>query len=240
MSLTSIIIKPPLCDALTYWGMIALVVIVGTIFLKFCFRAAPNKKEVITLTAFILLTIPVVLAGTGILRVLDTTPPPSMLLPPYILGISALIGFSKFGKSLSTSNSIIAFACLSAFRFPLEMLMHHAADVGIMTQLFSYSGYNYDIITGILATIILILVLMKKTPPRALIWTWNIVGILCLVAIFALAIMSSPVVHAFGESPDVLNTWVLYFPYVWLPTFLVIIAMLSHICVTRALLSKKS
>jgi len=43
-------------------------------------------------------------------------------------------------------------------------------------------------------------------------------------------------VRAFGDEPQNLNTWVLYFPYVWLPVVLVTIALSSHIIITRKLL----
>ena len=239
-SITSIIITSPPFDALTLWGMIVLVAMVSIIFLKYCLKAAPQQKEVTFLTAFILFTIPAILAGSGILRVIDITPAPVMLLPPYILIISFAIGFSHFGKQLVLTNGVLAIVCLNAFRLPLELLMHHASEVYIMPQLFSYSGYNFDIISGALASAVLIIATLKKTPPRSLIWLWNITGILCLIAIFALAILSSPVVHAFGETPEKVNTWVLYFPYVWLPTILVVIALVSHIIVTRALLLKRN
>ena len=42
-------------------------------------------------------------------------------------------------------------------------------------------------------------------------------------------------VRAFGDDPRHLNTWVLYFPYVWLPAVLVIVALAGHLVVTRAL-----
>ena len=35
--------------------------------------------------------------------------------------------------------------------------------------------------------------------------------------------------------PIILNTWVLYFPYVWLPVVLVTAAIAGHVMVTRAL-----
>ena len=43
-------------------------------------------------------------------------------------------------------------------------------------------------------------------------------------------------VRAFGDDPRHVNTWVLFFPYVWLPAVLVTIALAGHIVLTRALL----
>lgn len=47
-------------------------------------------------------------------------------------------------------------------------------------------------------------------------------------------------VRAFGEDPRHLNTWVLFFPYIWLPTVLVVVAMVGHVVVSRALLATAS
>ena len=74
--------------------------------------------------------------------------------------------------------------------------------------------------------------------PHAVIWIWNLWGFACLAVIVGVAVLSSPMVRFFGEEPRHLNTWVLFFPYVWLPVVLVTIAVSGHIVVTRALLEK--
>jgi len=50
-----------------------------------------------------------------------------------------------------------------------------------------------------------------------------------------IAVASSPMVRLFGDDPRDVNTWVLYFPYVWLPVVLVTVAIAGHVMVTRAL-----
>ncbi len=55
--------------------------------------------------------------------------------------------------------------------------------------------------------------------------------------ILLIAITTSPMVRLFGDDPSNVNTWVLHFPYVWLPSILVTIAISGHIFVTRKLLS---
>jgi hypothetical protein len=46
-------------------------------------------------------------------------------------------------------------------------------------------------------------------------------------------------VRLFGDDPRHVNTWVLYFPYVWLPAVLVVIALAGHVVITRALLADR-
>jgi Na+-driven multidrug efflux pump len=114
--------------------------------------------------------------------------------------------------------------------------MHHAGNVGIMPVQLSYSGYNFDIVTGIGALLILTLLKSGRSISRSVLWAWNVWGSFCLVVIAIIAITTSPVIRLFGDDPHNLNTWVLYFPYVWLPVVLVTVAISSHIVITRKLM----
>jgi len=71
--------------------------------------------------------------------------------------------------------------------------------------------------------------------PRWAIWAFDVIGFALLVNIVAVAIASLPTVHAFGEAPERLNTWVAFAPFVWLPTVLVPGALLGHVLLTRRL-----
>ena len=72
--------------------------------------------------------------------------------------------------------------------------------------------------------------------PRPALWVWNAYGIYALAAIAVIAIGGSPMVRAFGDDPRHVNTWVLFFPYVWLPVVMVSAAIFGHGVITRALL----
>ena len=96
----------------------------------------------------------------------------------------------------------------------------------------SYSGWNFDIVTGIFAIPVALLALRAR-PPRALITAWNVVGTALLVNIIAIAVASTPTFAAFG--PDRLNTWVADAPYVLLPCVLVPAAVFGHVLVWRKL-----
>jgi hypothetical protein len=57
-----------------------------------------------------------------------------------------------------------------------------------------------------------------------------------VISVVALAAM--PLIHAFGTAPEALNTWVAYFPFVWLPASLVTLAIAGHIVVLRKLFAE--
>jgi hypothetical protein len=136
------------------------------------------------------------------------------------------------GGRIAASTSFAAIIGIQAFRFPLELVMHQATISGLMPVQMSYSGRNFDILTGILA-IPVALVSMRSRPSRAVIIAWNVVGTLLLVNILTIAVASTPIFAAFG--PDHLNTWVADAPYIFLPTVLVPAAVFGHALTRRKL-----
>ena len=64
---------------------------------------------------------------------------------------------------------------------------------------------------------------------------WNVWGFLMLAAITAIVAATTPMLHLFGSDPAHLNTWVAYFPYVWLPAGPVVFALAGHIIIARKL-----
>jgi hypothetical protein len=114
--------------------------------------------------------------------------------------------------------------------------MHQAAIEGVMPTQMTFTGLNFDITTG--ATALLLAPLAARGwAPRWLLWGWNAVGTLLLLTILAIALASLPAFAAFGRDPACLNTWVAYFPFVWLPAGLVSAAVLGHVLLWRRLLS---
>lgn len=224
----------PIFDSTTAYGIggLALVVTIITLLAY----SLTEAKHFILAAGWIVLT--GFLANAGILSNFDSKPPIFAFVLPVFVIIALLIGFSKGGKEISASKSFAILVGIQAFRFPLEMIMHRAYEIGIMPQYLSYSGYNFDVATGIGAMIIGFMLWRGYSVPHFVIWVWNIWGIVCLIVIAVVAVGGSPVVAMFGSEAENLNTWVAYFPYIWLPTVLVLNAIVAHILVTRKLLSK--
>lgn len=168
------------------------------------------------------------LAGEGL--------PPRFLvvmLPTFALPL--WLGLSRVGAQLAGAP-ISLLVGFQAFRLPLELVMHQAAIEGTMPEQMSYAGMNFDIVTG--ATALLVAVLAARDlAPRWLLLAWNTLGTLLLVAIVLIAVASLPAFAAFGREPAQLNTWVAFFPFVWLPAGLVSSGVLGHVLLWRRLLS---
>ena len=112
--------------------------------------------------------------------------------------------------------------------------MHRAAVAGIMPNVMTFTGYNFDIVTG--ATALPLAFLAWRRPlPRRLILLWNAIGQILLIVVAVVAFAASPVFRAFGD--DQLNVWVTQFPYVWIAV-MVAAALFGHVVTLRKVLSE--
>ena len=110
--------------------------------------------------------------------------------------------------------------------------MHALVARGIMPIQMSYSGRNFDIVTGIdgdcrraarEARI--------RRPPAGLVW--NVLGTRAAGERRDGRDCVHPDVQAFGD--DHVVTFVTYTPFVWLPTVMVVAALAGHLVIFRAL-----
>lgn len=175
-------------------------------------------------------------ADTGIFRDWYATPPPLAFLVASIVTLACVIAFGPIGRRLTAGIPIGLLVIVQGFRFPLELAMHAMYERGVMPEQMSYSGLNFDILTGITALVAGAMA-WKGVAPKWLIGAWNTLGLVLLVNIVTIAIASTPRFQAFG--PDRLNVWVTYPPYVWLPAMMVLAALAGHLVIFRALLSRR-
>lgn len=176
------------------------------------------------------------LAATGVLARFDVRPAPlALMMAASLLGGLAL-GLSPIVARVTQALPLWALVLVQGFRFPLELLMHRAASEHVMPSVLSWSGYNFDVITGASAFMVAYVSRRGASPSRAAwAWLWNIYGSLCLVAIAVVAVLSAPNLAAFG--PEQVNTWVTRWPFVWLPSVLVVFAIAGQVSVFRKLMA---
>ena len=102
----------------------------------------------------------------------------------------------------------------------------------------SFSGWNFDIVTGASAIVVAWLV-ARGIAPRWLVLAWGLMSSVLLVVVVSIAIVSMPAFAAFGHSPDRLATWVGFFPFSWLPLLLVPAALFGQIVLFRRLAAER-
>ena len=102
----------------------------------------------------------------------------------------------------------------------------------------TFEGKNFDILSGITAPLIYYFGFVKFKINKTGILIWNFICLSLLINIVFLAVFSAPFPFqkfAF-EQP---NIALLYFPFIWLPSCVVPLVLLSHLAAIQQLLSKK-
>lgn len=153
-----------------------------------------------------------------------------MLAGTLTLGV--VIARSETGRRFAHGLPLAWLVGFQAFRLPLELAMHRAHTEGLMPIQMSYSGQNFDIVTGATA-LVLGLVMAVREVPRPVVQAWNVLGLVLLANILGVAMLSTPVFAYFG--PDRLNVFVMRMPYTLLPAVMVLAAWAGHLIVFRAL-----
>lgn len=180
-----------------------------------------------------------VASASGVLRA-QALPPPlaAFMIGSVIVAISA--AFSRLGTRLIDGLPIAALVGVQAFRLPLELVLHRWHAEGVIPIQMTYTGFNFDIVTG--SSALLLggwLAFRNAPPPRALVLAWNVLGMLLLLNVMAIALLSSPLpIRVFTEGVPVLLAF--YFPYGWIVPFCVGGALFGHLMVFRWALLPRS
>ena len=193
--------------------------------------AARRAASVTVIAAAAWMAITGAAAQSGVLRDWTANPPPFALLVAAILVIAVSIALGPVGSRLARYMPLWVLVAVQAFRLPLELAMHAIYERGIMPEQMSYSGRNFDIVTGIAALPVAAL-LASGRGGRTLAAMWNVLGLSLLVNVVVIAILSTPRFAYFGA--ERLNVWVTYPPFVWLPAVMVLAALAGHLVIFRA------
>jgi hypothetical protein len=229
-------IAPPIYDAVSAAGIALIAVAVAAAFVMLLSRGRPApRRPALVAGAVVVMAGSAAAAWSGLLSRFDVVPPPMAVMIVSVFATAFALGLSRIGTDAAATVPLATLIGLQAFRLPLELVMHRAGTLGIMPVQLSYSGYNFDIVTGLAAALLYVALRSGVRVPKAIVWAWNLWGFWCLAVIAVIAVTTSPMVRLFGDDPHSLNTWVLFFPYVWLPVVLVTVALAGHIVITKAL-----
>src|SRR5262245_19531825 len=122
---------------------------------------------------------------SGVLRRFDLVPPPFAFLILGTIAAAVFTGLSRAGETLARAPLALLVG-LNAFRFPLDLAMHQAAVEKVMPEQMSFTGYNFDIVTGVTAILLAPLV-TTGVVPRAVVLIWNVMGPLLLANVVTIA-----------------------------------------------------
>jgi hypothetical protein len=201
------------------------------------YRAARFNNRVLLIAGSWLLLQTALTIGGFYLNTSGTPPHFALLVfPPMVLILVLLI--SKPGRRFLDTLDTKQLMLVHIVRVPVELVLwglflHHAAP-----RLMTFEGGNLDILSGLSAPFIWYFGYVKRVIPQAWLMAWNMVCLLLLFNIVGRAILSAPFdFQRLGfEQP---NIALLYFPYSWLPAFVVPAVLLAHVTILRQLFNHK-
>jgi len=175
------------------------------------------------------------LASSGLLEG-DGLPPPVLFYfaPTMLIGVA--VALSPVGRALA-GLPLAWLVGLQAFRLPLEVILHGLYDAGALPVQMTWSGYNFDVATGISAAA-LGLIAWRRPLPTGLVRLWNMAGIALLFVVVTIAITSLPTpLRQFTNDPPVLLPF--HAPFNWIVGVHVWTALVGHLVIFRALAIRK-
>ena len=160
-------------------------------------------------------------------------PMPRLLIVLASINLASLaVGFSPVGRWLAESVSLGWLVGFQAFRLPLELILHSWAQAGTIPETMTWSGSNWDIITGVTA----LALAPFATRKVVLAWIANIVGIVLLINVGRVVVLSSPLPFAWHVEPSLQLAF--HVPFAWIVPICVGGAIFGHVVLTRALLRR--
>ena len=222
---------------------ISLLFIFTTILTIVFFIAAVKENHSTKKTAFVLMAVIVWLALQTLLSLnyfytaTNTIPPRFSLATAPPLLVILILFITKRGRRFIDNLSPQILTQLHIVRIFVELVLFWLFLYKFIPKLMTFEGRNFDILAGLSAPLITYFGFVKKVLSNKFILTWNILCLILLLNIVVNAILSAPFPFqqfAF-EQP---NIAVLYFPFIWLPCFIVPAVLFSHLVLIRQL-SKK-
>lgn len=184
------------------------------------------RKFCIHFFGYLLLFALVVQSGLPLTHTLPVVP---LLFLSVLVG-AVVFAFSPFGTSVALTHPLSILIGVQAFRFPLELILHHWTEIGTIPPTMTWSGQNVDIISGILS----LLAIPFVNKSRLIAWAVNTVGFLLLFNVLRVVILSSPLPFAWPlEHPLLL---IAYLPYALIGPLFVGFALAMHLITFRKLI----
>ncbi len=178
-------------------------------------------------------------AGYNLFYTVANTFPPRFLLlilPPLL--VIVVLFFTQKGRQYITSFDIKTLTILHIVRIPVELVLYGLFLYKVVPQIMTFEGRNFDVLSGVSAPVIYYFGFVKKSIGKKGLIAWNLVCLCLLINIVVNAVLSAPLPFqqfAF-EQP---NIAILYFPFIWLPCFVVPLVLFSHLITIYQLVKQK-
>lgn len=166
---------------------------------------------------------------------LDVLPPRIALmgiLPNFIA--MGILFFTSAGRQFIDGLSLKHITYLNVVRIPVEFVLLWLSMALVIPDIMTFEGWNFDILAGITAPLMAYLFFTRKTIGKTTLLIWNLVCLALLLTILIIGFLSAPFpMQQLGF--DQPNIALLYYPFVWLPVFIVPIVLFGHFVSIRRL-----
>lgn len=155
--------------------------------------------------------------------------PPRMVFgigPPLLLLVILLL--IRRSRLFLLQIPLFTLTYLHLVRIPVEIVLWWLYRQGLVPEMMTFEGMNWDILSGITAPFVAHFLNENKPRHRPFIWVWNIAAVGLLLNVVIRGILSAPYATQM-LSFDQPNAGVTIFPFIWLPVFIVPLVLLSHL-----------
>ena len=219
-----------------------VIIFLLTVALTFyLFARSVRNKAATSLALLLWLALTGFLALRGTFQNTSAFPPRlALVMAPALVFVILMLTTTK-GKLFTDEINVKSLTLVHVVRIPVEVGLYVLASHKLVPELMTFAGRNFDILSGISAPIIYFICFGAdgQVKNRGLLLTWNFICLALLLNIIVNAILSLP--YPFQQFAfDQPNVAVLYFPFIWLPAFIVIVVLYSHLAAIRNLLRKSA
>lgn len=193
-----------------------------------------NNFVVSLVVIMVWLVFMLIMANSGLLTNYTALPPRLLLIvvPPLVFFL-LLFRSAQFNE-LTEQFNVFWVVYAQSFRILMEFILWLLYRYNVIPVQMTFEGRNLDILVGLTAPFIAYYCFVKKSWSLKVALGWNIAGLLLLANIVVVAILSTPYpFRQFMNEPA--NTVIFYFPFIWLPGFVVPFALLLHLIAIRRL-----
>ncbi|HLP21562.1 MAG TPA: hypothetical protein VK174_14715 [Chitinophagales bacterium] len=198
------------------------------------FEERRNNFVISLIVIMVWLIFTLIMSASGFLTDFSAMPPRLLLIvaPPLVFFL-VLLNAKQF-NDLTEQFNVFWLVYIQSFRILMEFILWLLYRYNVIPVQMTFEGRNLDVLVGITAPFIAYYCFIKKTWPLRVALIWNFVGIALLLNIVLVAILSTPYPFRYFMNEPA-NTVVFYFPFIWLPAFVVPFALLLHLVAIRRL-----
>ncbi|MEX0275107.1 MAG: hypothetical protein AB3N16_12090 [Flavobacteriaceae bacterium] len=209
----------------TWIEIIFLVVFLITIVFFHIANGGPKK---LTLLILVWSAVHAILAFSGFYHDNQSMPPRFLwVLAPMLLALFYGTFFSGPRRWAMENRNLRWSTFMHTIRIPIEIILYYLFVYKAVPGLMTFEGRNFDILAGITAPIMGLLLLKGKLPRKVLL-AWNIVSLCLVLFILVNGLLSArlPFQQFAFEQP---NIAVEYFPFILLPATIVPLVIYTHL-----------